>query len=78
MGAFDPDTEEYDLSALTCPKCGFNGVEVVAYPRGDAPRRDSHGKWTGRWFGSEGKAKCSLCNIIFPIHTETEGNDNGW
>ena len=62
----EPDPDQFDFSDLSCPRCGCNSVEIITYPRGDAPRRTGSG-WTGRWFGSTGRAKCLFCNIIFTI-----------
>jgi hypothetical protein len=37
------------------------------------PKKDINGKWQGKWFGSGGKARCDLCNIVFDI---TMAEDN--
>jgi hypothetical protein len=63
------DGQQFDLSGLECPKCGTNAVEVLSYPRGDAPRRTADG-WEGRWWGGQGKARCEFCNIVFPIQID--------
>ena len=73
--AEESDAEQFDVSELRCPKCGCGGVEVIVFPHGTAPRLTSIG-WTGTWFGSGGgKAKCSFCNILFPVCIE-DGDDD--
>ena len=74
----DPDDDGggLDLTDLDCPKCGCNSVEVLAYPRGNAPRL-AGGRWSGSWFGStSGRAKCRHCGVVFSIAIENADEDS--
>ncbi len=54
-----PGPETTDVSALECPSCGCNDVEVVVWP--------GEGGW---WHKQGGKAKCNHCQKTFPIRYE--------
>ena len=68
------DSDNLDLSELCCPKCGCNDVEIVRYPRGNAPKKGPDGKWDPktRWFGGQGRGRCNNCQIEFSIVIEQE------
>jgi hypothetical protein len=70
---YDPDAEreeqlaaQADLSAIYCPRCGCNDVQVIRRPTASAPRQTA-GKWQGGWFTSEGSGQCNDCGAKFPI-----------
>ena len=65
----------FDASAVCCPRCGCNAVEILSYPSGDPPRLVEEGgrrHWEGRWFGSHGRAVCAFCETIFAIESDGE------
>lgn len=53
--------EQFDRSGLVCPKCGINAITILEYPKN-----------ASSWWGRYGKARCDLCNILFPIRVELD------
>jgi hypothetical protein len=73
----EPLDEQFDLSALECPKCSGNCVEILKYPHNQRARALMRGQDPARsgvkWFGSTGgKARCEVCNVTFGIAIEPE------
>ena len=69
---------DFDASAVCCPRCGSNVVEVLSYPRGDRPRLiDTGGKreWRGHWFGATGRAECEFCGCRFSVEQVEEDDE---
>jgi hypothetical protein len=57
--------EEFDISGLSCPACGFTRGQIVQFPK------------AGSWFKS-GKAKCGHCGCEFAIQIlDDEPKANG-
>lgn len=51
---------DIDLSAVECPKCGTNDVQIDDLPR------------PGTWFRASGRARCNECGFRFALNVVIE------